>query len=485
MEEYQDIEELFRENLTELNVKPGNRVWNGISNNLWFSDIQNNFRNYSVQPSSDIYKIISLKLWFRRFMAYSPARFNIYYLSSAIVTGLILFYFIQSDLPHNVHNNNTVSQSNLADSYSHKYSYPAVNTGKTNEASGRNSQPAVNTGFTQALNDISKTGTPFTVKANPEPGYSNFISVPAETGQIILPEEQPLFSLLERRNIVLPGFGETPDILSLRESPGYSIKKYQWSVEVFHQHLFNRSVYNFKNNEFVYENDNNISCGHSFGVSAQVSNFNFSLQTGISSTFLSSFPEYKYTYYTFDTTLLTQIIPGGYYELDTIFILNLDTLLITGDTAWIVLTDSTFIPQKDTVTVQQVNAHKNQSKKRASNVYSYIEIPLIAGYKFKHGRFGLTLRAGVIAGILTSGKGNIPSPYSEFGTSPLSSNLTTKRLIFSGYTGFEFSYYLNKTLQVTASPFYRFTLGSVLKNNYPVEQKFYSYGLKLSCRYDF
>ena len=41
MSENQNIEDLFKRNLNNLNVEPTSKVWEGVNSNLWYSNIQN------------------------------------------------------------------------------------------------------------------------------------------------------------------------------------------------------------------------------------------------------------------------------------------------------------------------------------------------------------------------------------------------------------------------------------------------------------
>jgi hypothetical protein len=164
-------------------------------------------------------------------------------------------------------------------------------------------------------------------------------------------------------------------------------------------------------------------------------------------------------------------------------ILDLDYYLQTGDSQYIWVMDSTFISQNDTLLVQQINAHKYTEYKRTSNTYSYVELPLTAGYTFSQGKINLTLRAGVVFGLLTFASGEIPSPYSESGTAEIQKN-SSRKLLVSGISSLEIAYDATKHISIVTAPMYRMNLTSVFTDNYIVDQRFRSFGIKFGIRYN-
>ncbi len=59
-----------------------------------------------------------------------------------------------------------------------------------------------------------------------------------------------------------------------------------------------------------------------------------------------------------DTNYQQQIIDNSYYQYFAVQVLNLDSLLLTGDTVWMIITDSVLINNFDTLQVQQITSHQ-------------------------------------------------------------------------------------------------------------------------------
>ncbi|PIP54793.1 MAG: hypothetical protein COX07_03405 [Bacteroidetes bacterium CG23_combo_of_CG06-09_8_20_14_all_32_9] len=493
MNDIKNIEDIFKDNFKNLNIKPTEKVWKGVSSNLWYSDIQNIFYNYTLQPASSVWHKIALKLWFRNFLIFSPKTINIYYLSVILIICSALFFAVYQ---------NTVDSKKVANSDLH-----SKVTGLSEDSSGYLTASSVihSTVIDSSENNYVKSG-------NNEVNLGNALNtgnrikntVATKINNIILHEplladEDIINELLTYDNSILLRMNQCPVNINI-ESFGdttfenrlvneYNSKKWYWSAESFVMPLFNTSSYKVSDNEYQCFDKNHSGSSItvptlSGGLLVQAKHLNFSFQTGLSYGTFTDKPDYQYAGFHFDTTMITQIVNGGYYNYFEIHILNLDSLLLTGNHVYIIIHDSLFISTADTINQQQVNVIKTIEHKRTLNTYSYIEIPLIAGYTFSNGRVNFTLRSGIIAGLLTSASGNLPSPYSEFGTTEVIQKSTCKFML-SGFAGIEAAFDATKHISIIAAPVYRINLFSIYKKKYIAEQRFRSFGVKLGIKYNF
>ena len=487
MENYNNIEDLFNNQLKNLEVNPTEKVWKGVKSNLWYSDIQNVFRNYTIQPASAVWRNIAFRIWLKSFLTFTPRVFNIYYLLAICVSGISVFYAL-NEVPKTgfkINDSNLTSINFIGSNKTTSQEAILLN----NKGESNNS----NVNLKEKTSNINVLATNSNHIEKSSANNSNFhepiiLNDENESENIIIDKSD--FSLLDKRSSKLKSDFSNVTFIT-RNVSDFDIKKWHWSLEAYVMPLSNNATYKVKSDEYS-EFNKNYSTNHipvntlSEGVLAQIKHVNFSFQIGLSFSKFKDKPNYQVSDFSFDTTLVTQIVPGGYYNYYTVHILDLNWYLQTGDsTHWINVIDSTFISKNDTVSQQQVIAHKSKVQKHTLNSYSYAELPLMVGYTFSQGKINMTLRGGLIVGMLTSVSGEIPSPYSEYGTTEIVKNVICRKYMLSGITGLEIAYDATKQISFIAAPVYRFSLSSIYKRSYIIDQRFRSFGVKFGLRYNF
>ena len=498
MSDLKNLEDIFKDNLHDFHVSPTDKVWKGIKSNLWYSDIQNVFRNFSFQPTNSVWRAIAFRLWLKQFLTYSPATFNVYYLFSVVLIGFSSFYFYNQSYDFNQKTifDETLKQGDVV-SEINTYSSRRYNDFKAdNSMSSENDNQENDVKTTQ---DIINNKPQNVVK---KIDFNNEISDQNSNEALVIHKEPQLIENENNDDEEIRDYSSFPFINSLglalkpdfaaqdffyREIPVFKNRLLQWSLEGFILPMTEKASYKVDANEYpgfgVNYKAENPSNSFSYGILAEAKKKRISVQTGLIYSNFIDRPNYQTSNYQIDTSMVTQIIPGGYYNYYTVLILDLDTYLATGNSVYINVLDSTFIPENDTLIVQQISARKFSEYKRTSNSYTYIELPLIAGYTLPFGKINLTLRSGVIAGLLTFSDGNIPSPYSEQGTAEIIQNTQCNKFVLSGMAGIEIGYNVSSRISIVTSPVYRFNLNSVLKSDYIVDQRFKSFGVKFGVKY--
>ena len=484
-----NLEDIFKNNFEDLNVEPNEKLWKDIKSNLWYSDIQNAFRNFTLQPAGSVWRAIAFRLWFKQFLIYSPATFNVYYLFSIFFIGFSSFYFYNESFEDVPIINDSIKQNTVVlESQNSVLPDREVFRNKEEKINSIENNTENNNTILAVLNNNKE------VNIHSEKNNQNEKNSIVREPLLINEEPEEINDFRDYSNLIRlkpyqTSLNSDLKISELQKRDLYNFKnrKLQWSIEGYLTAVNERAIYNVNNNEhpefalnYKAENPSNSFSG---GLLLEAKYKRLSLQTGLSVSKFIDRPSYQTADYIIDTSLVTQIIPGGFYNYFSIPILDLDTYLATGDSVFIMVLDSTFIPQNDTITVQQITAQKFVHYKRTANSYYYVELPLMAGYTFMFGNVHITMRGGIVAGLLTYSEGSIPSPYSEQGTTDIIQDTHCRKLVMSGIGGLEIGYDVTPRISVVTSPIYRFNLNSVLNRNYIVDQRFNSFGLKFGVKY--
>ncbi len=505
----QNIEDLFKNNLNNLNVEPTSKVWERVNSNLWYSNIQNVFYNYTVQPTSNAWRKIALRLWFKDFIIFSPKTFNIYYISSVlIISSILLFSNYNNHIKEtadsnlnikslekitplnidNIQNTSTINNSAITQDLNNRNK----ETGKeesfiVSALNNTNQNTIQNYNTIQNANNIQNINNSQNINLNNLASHEPILVLEEELNDNFIRDNS---SLLKMPFIYLTN---NPSSLSdtsfkFRAENEYYCKHWHWSLESFIMPMLGSSMYKITDNELTSFNKNyggSISTpSMSAGLLVQAKHLNLSFQTGLSFSRFTDRPDYKFLSSKHYTSMVTEIVPDYNYEYFEEVILNLDSLLLTGDSAWIIIQDSTLITTYDTI-IKPLTVQVNSiNHKRTINTFSYFEVPFIAGYTISEGKINFTIRGGIIAGILTTVSGSLPSPYSEVGTIDVESK-TTRMYMLSGIAGIEASYNATNNISLIAAPVFRFNLLSLYKKDNLVNQRFNNYGIKLGIRYNF
>jgi len=118
------------------------------------------------------------------------------------------------------------------------------------------------------------------------------------------------------------------------------------------------------------------------------------------------------------------------------------------------------------------------------NRFSYLEIPIILGYQFNRPRFSYSVKAGIITGFLLNASGKSLSTGDAQTIEDINSNMLFKKPVFSYTFGTGISYQITERFYLTGEAYYRKSFTSIFKE-YPLIQKYETYGLRLGIRYGF
>ena len=119
---------------------------------------------------------------------------------------------------------------------------------------------------------------------------------------------------------------------------------------------------------------------------------------------------------------------------------------------------------------------------KIKNRYHYLEIPLLIGFQTNKNKVNIEIGTGVSFGFLVSANGKLPDLDNN---SLLEIN---KNSDFLRNTSFNYilragiQYNINSSLSLIAKPYFKRNLNSVFKVDYPIIQKYTTFGIDIGVR---
>lgn len=452
-----DFEKYWQQQFESFEVQPNNNLWHKLDNALFEKQSQSIFKQYVVSPSSRVWRNIVMALWWKKFVRFSPTYFNIYYFFSSILFagGIILFY--QS-------NHHSFSKK-----FSNSYSENTINTPRdiisrmTKQEHYEIKQSFINQQNRIVAND-----------AIPANNFGNYEKDNKNTEQLAF--------LQLRRNILYSN--DITENFSDRE-----VKEYKKKTNVnlgfslaaaWPQHQLKLSQSIEKQHDPYFELLSTKAFSAALWYQGMFNLFDF--ETGLIFQSIKQTYSYNNPIISNDTIVNMQINDLSYYQYSTIQIINLDTLLLTGDTVWINYIDSTLITVYDTTF--QTTIQEKRTDHRSTHYFSYktVEIPFMIGYTYQLERFNVLFKTGVSLVYIIATNGTIPSFTESYGNVPLQNNYF-KAFYLNSLIAIETQYWLNERWSLSIMPMYKRTLTSITHSNIPISLKANSWGIFLNLKY--
>jgi hypothetical protein len=153
--------------------------------------------------------------------------------------------------------------------------------------------------------------------------------------------------------------------------------------------------------------------------------------------------------------------------------------------------DSVFVPDSiphydyfyDTLRV--LNSKDTHENHNSSNAMRYLEIPVMIGYRFYKNKFSYAFAAGASFGYLISSGGTTMNPDMKSISSNDKKTIPYKPWTINLLFRAEGAYLLKNNLSVYIRPGYKYNIGSVFEDHYPVQKSLYTLDLHAGLRYNF
>lgn len=316
-----------------------------------------------------------------------------------------------------------------------------------------------------------------------------------------LPNESEIHDLEGRGAVTLEGINNARDLPSLTMQPvaesvpdtvaydkdnnPITIESDHWSLNLFGSSGYAKSQLYTDYNEFgqyvsIREGNESQSLNFlgSFGGDFSYTHKNILFQSGIN---VARFGEaYKYSYHVFLEDAHYDIFERGYYQTDTVWIVQVDSMLggVTYlvphlEQSWITTTDSTLVTSTDTLDLGLITSQ---------NQYTYVEVPLSLGYEVRRDKLTYTIKAGVTAGMFVDASGKTLSMDDIHGVDNITGELPFNKFRYNATFGLGVAYDITSRIGVFGEFFYRHPLNYVYQPEYYFNQKLSYAGYKLGVR---
>lgn len=223
-------------------------------------------------------------------------------------------------------------------------------------------------------------------------------------------------------------------------------------------------VYGYNAEYLAYRNANESNqSGWSIGSEFKLKIKNWIITTGLSYSVYNQHRSYKHSYQEYSPN-------DSYFDYDTTWM-------------WFIDPPEIGIPIVAGIDSSWVNVYKDITIDNSGiNQVSYFEIPLLVGYRYNANMFSFEINTGAYFGFLVNS--NIKVPDFE-NNSQLVETKVTRSTMVNFAIGSSVYYHLSRNTSIYISPYYKQNLVSVFKDNYPVNQRFKTYGINFGISYSF
>ena len=313
---------------------------------------------------------------------------------------------------------------------------------------------------------------------------------------LYIPPDNKYTSIFNDSLLKLPKKMKFGEIL-MQDSNFLIIRKFSKNkrkkINIFSLDLLFSPVYSFQtfNSDLIYKdvseinkNAVNASMGSSLGLNLNFNKNYNTFSSGINITnFKINFSNVSILYH-IDTVSKMQFIQRTEPVIDSIRLINIDTLIATGDTLYYYFVDTTYNTFIDTNYVLTPDTTKEFYNDRSKNSYTFFEIPLLFSRNFYTPNFNFSPEIGIITSFFVNSKGKIVSLTNLFQTNNLKNEPKFAVVNLSVYAGIQFNYYITNRIDFVTSAYIRRNINSIYKD-YPLISRFNSFGIKFGFRYKF
>ncbi|MEP7168443.1 MAG: hypothetical protein ABI855_03665 [Bacteroidota bacterium] len=263
--------------------------------------------------------------------------------------------------------------------------------------------------------------------------------------------------------------------VSLADSVSKEKKKNKFSVDIFGAAQINSFQYQSSNADFQPLEDESkksetVKTSFGAGLGICIPFKNFFAEPGINYSFLKSDFSHTISQVNIDTSgshynfVFTQVYVNDSNGIPT------DSFLVHSDSTWITLGDTSVL----------------KIPVNSSNKITILEIPLWIGYKFSAGKFDIEIKAGASVSFITTVNTTLLYPYSD-STVVFNDikNSPYRKNYFSILAGANLLYNINDRFSIFLQPSFKYGLGSIFKNDYPISKKIQNSSLGAGLRINF
>ncbi len=466
------FEKYWHDKFHHYRVNPSHETWKNINQELFTHQVKSMFSHYIVKPSSNVWKKVFISLWWKRFTTFSPYTFNIYYIVSAAIASLIIVS--QLNMPSS---EQPSSISNVVSTQTNTLNIPRSQMTMLHQTQAQLKLPATVTSPLRLIHNATNN------KANYQQNES-LVAKDVVENTVFL----PLSSISAKQCDSLEkatAYNSYPFV----NTPTIPLTLSHHAIGFFFAPVFTNATFSAKSGygDTFFKNYSSMPVTTSLDYTASLfyewQRYNFSVNVGLSCSKISHHYNYLQSQFLNDTVFSQQIINNSYYHSFHFYVLNLDSLLLTGDTVWICHTDSVLISQIDTVNHTQVTSQRKDTKHQTKFSFTTLEIPVLLGYTYSFGRIDFTVKGGVSLSYIMASTGTMASPYNDYGTIPVSPK-TFRMFYMNAIGGVEATYHFSPRIALSIIPLYKQSITPVFGNTNPLNIKLHSFLLNVGLKYN-
>lgn len=502
---FKNIENIFKDNFKNLEIKPDDKVWAEIDNKIWLSNFKvyfNNLLNTSnLSVGAGVWTGISRKLWLKEFLSFNLARFNIYYSFLIIIIGsTFVLYSPDNSIIQSkkiVVENSTISSEAISHNEATNENIIAENTIQDSDNTVNTNQKSINTKITVHKSNESSNKTIVKTEALKLDTIITHESISQPSEKENLSSIETRIKKIEHKRTLLLNNIVPNEKPSLQEDTiGYDFKgepiiadNSNWSLDFYVSPLVSTNYLLPKNKEYsgyidARQYTDSPVLLYSGGVNLNYNYKNLIVQSGVNLSALGETYNYENEVTCINTIDYYRYETSGYMEKDTISYLNLDSLMM-GDTSYVSFIEYNWITTYDSILVIDYDTLKTIAALKERNMLKYYEIPLLIGFHVENNKYSCSFKGGVIAGLLYQSRGLTMDKRIYTDNITLNDKSVFMKTQFSLVLAANLAYKLNQNYSVFAEPYLRKTIKSIYPDEVKFSQKYESYGLKLGVRYQF
>ncbi len=540
MKNENNIEDIFRDAFQDAKEEPSQKVWSSLNKKLFVKNFAQKFADFTLEPSEKVWIAINRKLIWKQFLRFSIAKFNIYYASVLTFLAIFGILYLQSDDKNTesrnnitilenkgVINNNSFKYANISKLNKKDYNYKTndnklsslnkskninkpeqnnstnndtkivsnngnyINTKTSKTKTNNNTQQNFGLNNTSVLNhDIAVNSTVNNNSTSQNSIISNTEKTSINKTQVV-DDDFIILNKLYVSNLYNPvdSFYNiyNPDTVGVDAFGNIiTIDKNQIFVDVFASVQLNKYNFASQSSDNTYSKliSDATKGKESYAFGARLTYFykNYLFQTGVGITNFTEKINYDYNTQQITTSNFYTYFNTQQTVYDTIQIINLDSLLANGDTAYTQYIKQNTITVIDSSLQTKIDTNTIKQNLNTRNVYTYVEIPAIIGYRFSQNKFSYDLSGGAIFGLFIKDKGSVISQTNLNQIQELNKNLPYIKPNISAIVKLGITYKITDRISILAEPFYRRNINSWFDKSSVYEKRNSAYGITLGTR---
>jgi len=492
---HKNIEDLFKSSFDNYKIEPRADLWNNVEKKVRYTNAYNTLidflKNYSVTPNSAVWNNISKQLFYLNFLRFNLRTFNVFYLLLIIsIASGVTFYSIDKTKSEKYITENQTNKNNIgikiesqpiknnlnkennqiskkqktkdkdnqfAESEIITQAYQDKNIIKKAIEPKLNADKKITTNSTTIKNTVKKKNLEDKIKVKKNNQIKNN-TINNQVTQNIDPLEglpiastEPLANSLISKKIVKGIKVSKPkiktnhktDTIYKTDSTQIKYKTIidnnllsKWTVDVSVSQLFSSKEISANTNEYKIVKDarngeDKSKTTYGFNLGFNYAKKHFICQTGISSTTFGE--DFNYTVNTY----------------------NIDS--------------------------SEIISYTNYNK---TNKYTYLEIPIILGYKFNKDKISIYTKTGVMFGILIKAKGFTVDSNNKDVIYAIDKNNNFTNPSYTLVVGAGVNIPIKSRINIFIEPLYRYNLKSIYNDTYCSSLKFKTWGITLGVRFN-